>query len=96
MLYALVAHDKADGFEARTAARPDHLKHLEALGDTLVLAGPYLDEQGRMTGSIMVVEAETQAEAEALFAKDPFMVQGVFERYDIRPWKLSINKTAGR
>lgn len=95
MLYALVANDRPNGVQARLDARPDHLKHLDALGDKLVIAGPFLDEAGNMTGSIVVIEAESLSEAETLFGRDPFVQRGVFESYTIRPWRLTINKTRG-
>jgi uncharacterized protein YciI len=91
VLFALIANDKPDG--KRMDVRPDHLAYLETLGDKLVLAGPFLDAQGNMNGSFVVLETETQAEAESLFAKDPFMLRGVFESIEIRPWKIGVNKT---
>ena len=96
MLYALVADDKPDGLADRLANRPEHLAHLESLGDKLILAGPFLDQSGEANGSIVIIEAENQAEAETLFRKDPFVVKGVFNAYQIRPWKLTINKLANR
>lgn len=94
MLYALVADDKPNGLADRLAIRPEHLKHLDSLGDKLILAGPFTDQNGDSNGSIVVIEAASQAEAEALFKKDPFVVQDLFISYQIRPWKLTINNTA--
>jgi uncharacterized protein YciI len=95
MLYALIAEDTDDP-QKRLDARQDHLKHLESLGDRLVFGGPFLDENGGMVGSLMVIEADDQQQAEAFYAQDPFMQRGVFATYTIRPWKLTINKAAGR
>lgn len=95
MLYALIADDGPDPAK-RLEARPDHLAHLDTLGERLVFAGPFLDAEGGMTGSLMVIEAESQAEAEALFAQDPYMARGVFSGHVIRPWKLVVNRAAGR
>lgn len=96
MLYAIIAYDKPDGVAHRNAVRPTHLEHLDALGDRLVLAGPFLNENGEGVGSFMVIEADSQEEAEAEFAKDPFIKEGVFASWQVRPWRLSINKTQGR
>lgn len=93
MLFAIVAYDKPNGLAHRMEVRPDHLAHLDTLGDKLVLAGPFLDAKGDMNGSFMVIEAESQAEAEAVFAKDPFVARGVFGSIEIRPWKIGINRT---
>lgn len=94
MLYAIVAYDKPNGLAHRMEVRPDHLAHLDTLGDKLVLAGPFLDAKGDMNGSFMVIEAESQADAEAVFARDPFVSRGVFGQIEIRPWKIGINRTS--
>ena len=93
MLYAIVAYDKPNGLAHRMEVRPDHLAHLDTLGDKLVLAGPFLDANGDMNGSFMVIEAESQADAETVFARDPFVSRGVFGQIEIRPWKIGINRT---
>jgi uncharacterized protein YciI len=93
LLYALVAYDKPNGLKRRMEARPDHLKHLEALGDQLALAGAFLDEQGGMVGSIVLIEAESQEEAEATFRRDPYVTQDVFDSMTIKPFRIAINKT---
>ncbi|GHA23624.1 hypothetical protein GCM10007989_18890 [Devosia pacifica] len=95
MFYALIADDTDDP-QKRMDARSDHLKHLDVLGDRLVLAGPFITENGAMTGSFMVIEADSQAEAEAIYAEDPYVKSGVFANYTVRPFKLTINKSAGR
>jgi uncharacterized protein YciI len=46
-----------------------------------------------MNGSFMVIEADSQADAEAAFARDPFVSRGVFGQIEIRPWKIGINRT---
>lgn len=93
MQYAIVAYDKPNGFAHRMEVRPDHLAHLETLGDTLVMAGPFLDANGDMNGSFMIIEAASQEEAEATFARDPFVSRGVFGSMEIRPFRIGVNNT---
>lgn len=93
MLYAIVAYDKPNGLAHRMEVRPDHLKHLDSLGDQLVIAGPFLDAKGDMVGSFMVIEAASQEDAEATFRRDPFVARGVFDSITVKPWKLGINNT---
>ena len=95
-LYSIIARDKAGGLEHRQAVRPEHLKHLDSLGEKLVLAGPFQTEDAKATGSFMVIEADNLDAAKALFGKDPFIKQGVFASYEISRWALTINKSAGR
>ena len=93
MHYAIVAYDKPNGLAHRMEVRPDHLKHLDSLGDRLLLAGPFLDDKGDMVGSFMVIEAQSQKDAEQTFARDPFVARGVFDSITIKPWNLGINNT---
>jgi len=93
LLFALIAHDKPNGLAKRQAVRPDHLKHLETLGDRVVMAGPFLDDKGDMTGTFMVIEAESYDDARSAYDRDPYILNGVFDSITIKPWKLTINKT---
>jgi uncharacterized protein YciI len=89
----LIAHDKPGHLSTRQAVRPEHLKHLESLGDRLILAGPFLDDNGDMTGSIVVIEAESYAAAKADFDRDPFTLAGLFDSVTIKRWHLGINNS---
>lgn len=95
-LYAIIAKDRPNGLAQRLAVRPEHLKHLDSLGERLVLAGPFQDEEGKPTGSLVVIEAADLAAATADFEKDPFIREGLFGSYEITRWGFSINKAAGR
>jgi uncharacterized protein len=95
VLFVVVAEDHENGLEHRLAVRPSHLKHLETLGEKLVLAGPFLDADEKPCGSLMVIDAADQAEAEALVKEDPFVKQGVFKTYRVRRWNWGINNPSG-
>ena len=93
MQFALVAHDRPNSVARRLEMRPEHLKHLDSLGDTLKLAGPFLDDAGEMIGTIMVIEAQSLEEAREMFNRDPFVRENLFDQVTIKPWRLGINKT---
>ena len=65
--------------------RPAHRVYLTSLFDAgkLVCGGPFLDDWG----AIIVYEAESKAAAEELIRADPFHTNGIFVRWDVRPWK---------
>ena len=46
------------------------------------LAGPFLDK----SGSLIVLEADSLAEAWALVARDPYVTEGVFNRVEVKPF----------
>ncbi|WIJ25516.1 YciI family protein [Devosia sp. RR2S18] len=94
MLYAMIAKDRPGTTEQRTAVRPVHLDHLHSLGDKMVLAGAMLDGNGVPEGSLMVIEAESLQAATATFEADPFVKEGIFASYEIKPWRIAINNMA--
>ena len=93
MLFALVALDRPNSVERRMAIRPEHLKHLDALGEQLILAGPFLNDKEEGVGSIVIIEADTLEEAREMFNRDPFVRENLFDQVTIKPWRLGINKT---
>lgn len=94
MLYAMIAKDAPGALQTRLDTRPVHLEHLNSLGKKLVFAGALLNAEEQPEGSIVVFEAETLAEAEALAAADPFVPAGVFASYEVKRWRIAINNTA--
>jgi len=95
MLYAIIARDVGDSLERRMAARPAHLQRLTALQDDgrLVLAGPHpaidTDTPGEagFTGSLIVAEFASLAEAMAWADADPYVLAGVFAEVEVKPFK---------
>lgn len=82
-LYALIARDPSP--ERRQRARPAHLEHMNRLDEAgrLRHGGPLLDGGGNAAGSLILLEAQSLADAKATFARDPYLVDDVFERYEI-------------
>jgi uncharacterized protein YciI len=66
------------------AVRPVHRQYLTDLlrRGQLAAAGPFTDG----SGALIVYEAASAEEAEKLLQGDPFCQQGVFLRWQLRPW----------
>jgi uncharacterized protein len=90
MLFALICTDKPGSAELRTNTRPDHVAYLNSLGDKMKLAGPFLDDAGNAMGSLVVVEAESRSDAEAMAASDPYKKAGLFASVEIRAWRWTL------
>ena len=88
-LYAIICKDKPGALETRLATRPVHLDYLNS-SKILKAAGALLDDDGTPIGSIIVVEADDKAAAQAQADNDPFTLAGVFESVEIHPWRLAI------
>jgi uncharacterized protein YciI len=95
MLYAIIAQDAPDTLAQRLAARPDHVARLVALKDLgrLVLAGPHpaidSDDPGEagFTGSLVVAEFDSLADAQAWADADPYIAAGVYAQVTVKPYK---------
>lgn len=90
MLYAIICTDKPGALETRLANRDAHLAHIRSADGAISQAGPFLDAEGAMCGSLLIMEAESRAEVEAWAAADPYAAAGLFESVEIRPWKRVI------
>jgi uncharacterized protein len=93
MLYAMIAKDAPDALRKRLDTRPVHLEHLNGLGKKLVFAGALLNTDEQPEGSIVVFQAETLEEAQAMADADPFVAAGVFASYEVKRWRVAINTT---
>lgn len=54
------------------------------------MAGPFLDETGAMTGSLIVLTVASLDEARAWAAADPYAKAGLFQSVAICEWKKVI------
>ncbi|THD85685.1 YciI family protein [Aliigemmobacter aestuarii] len=86
MRVALICIDKPDSLSIRQENRPAHLEHIRESG-IVEMAGPFLSPAGEMTGSLVILNVETLADAEAWAKADPYAKAGLFASVDIREWK---------
>lgn len=83
-----------DGSAIRAATREAHLAFLGSHPGVVKVGGPFLDETGAMTGSMLVVDLEDMAAAQAFHEADPYKAAGLFETASIRPWKATVGGLA--
>lgn len=95
MLFIVSGWDHEDGLAHRLEVRPRHRAHYEALGDDLVLSGPYLNEGGDPIGSMIVIRRDSQAAAEAYAAADPFVTERVFSSLTVSRWDWFMKRPDG-
>ena len=85
-LFVMTGLDKPDALEIRKATRPAHLDWIDALGDRVKLAGPFIDESGSPVGSMIMIDADDIENARSLFAEDPYTLAGLWADQTIRPF----------
>ncbi|KKO45714.1 hypothetical protein WG68_08325 [Arsukibacterium ikkense] len=95
MFYMIYSEDAANSLENRLATRPAHVARLQALNEAgrLILAGPLpaidSNEPGGagFTGSLVVAEFNSLADAQAWADSDPYLAAGVYVKSTVKPFK---------
>ena len=87
MLYVIHCFDKQDHLQVRMENRPAHVDYLKSFADQLYAAGPTLDTEENMNGSVVILDLESRTAAEAFAANDPYAKAGLFEKVIIQLWK---------
>ncbi len=84
-MYVFIGYDAPNGQELRKIHRETHLKKLGDLAKAgkIALAGPFTDG----SGSLIVYNASTRTEVELIAKTDPYVMERVFERYEIKPFE---------
>ncbi|MFC9353473.1 YciI family protein [Arthrobacter sp. NPDC057013] len=72
----------------RDEHRPRHVEFLQELFDdgTLVKSGPF--GPGEEPGALLIIEADSKADAEKLMDQDPFYRNSLVEQRSIRQWNV--------
>jgi len=89
MYVSLIARDKPGALEIRKANRAEHLAYIDSTG-IVAQAGPLLDDNEQMVGSLVILDVETMADAENWAANDPYAKAGLFSDVELVRWKKVI------
>ena len=93
MTFLLIGRDgnDEDALARRMAAREEHLKSATALREQgkLLHAMAMLDDDGKMTASVMLFELESREELDALLKNEPYVTGKVWQEIEIKPCKLA-------
>ncbi|NPA72839.1 MAG: YciI family protein [Gammaproteobacteria bacterium] len=95
MLYSIFAYDVPNSLPLRAKARPAHIARLKELyeGNRLIIAGPNpaIDSlepgEAGFSGSLIVADFPSLADAERWAELDPYVEAGVYEKVHVKPFK---------
>jgi uncharacterized protein YciI len=94
--FAVWARDRANALEARLKVRERHRERLRegAPGLRVVHGGPTLSGEGRMAGTLLVVEAVDIEAVRAFVAQDPYVAAGVYDlsTLEIVAWQWGLGR----
>ena len=87
MRYVITCVDKPNHQTVRMENRPTHVAYLESHLDNMLCAGPTLDSSGTPSGSVLILNFDSLADAESWAKQDPYAKAGLFESVTITAWK---------
>jgi len=87
VLFVALCLDKPDSVDLRMATRTAHLAFLEENAARVKLGGPFLDQNDKPVGSMLILDCADANAARALLAEDPYAKAGLFASVEVKPWK---------
>jgi len=90
MQFVITAYDGEGMLPKRMEVRPRHLEGMERMRAHVVCAGGLLDEEGKMKGSVLIMEFENRAELDAYLAQEPYVVEHVWEKIVVEKMNVVI------
>ncbi len=96
--FAWIGYDGPDGLALRKLHRDEHVAGLEALDreGRIIHAGPILGATGDPIGSVVLFEAESLDAARCIAKKDPYVVRGIFARYELYETRVTLPKVKSK
>ena len=91
MLFVVHAYDYTDpeALDRRMAVRGHHLEGAKVLksNGNFIMGGALLDPDGKMIGSMMVVDFEEESQMNQWLQNDPYVTGKVWEKIDVKPFR---------
>ena len=83
MQFIITAHDGENMLDRRMAVRPRHLEGMAKLGKHIILAGGLLDDEGKMKGSVLILDFEDRSALDDYLKNEPYVVEHVWEKIEV-------------
>ena len=90
MQFVIRAYDGEGMLDKRMEVRPRHFEGMEKMKEHTLCAGGMLDEDGKMIGSLLVMEFQTREELNEYLANEPYVVENVWERIEVERMNVVI------
>lgn len=91
--YLIIANDGTDAEapERRVKARPAHFETAKQLkaNKNFVIGGAILDDNGKMIGSMMVVEFENEDKLLLWMQNEPYINGNVWQHIEVKPFRVA-------
>ena len=94
MQFVIKAYDGEGMLDKRMEVRPCHFEGMEIMKEHILCAGGMLDKDGKMIGSLLVMEFEKREQLDEYLANEPYVVEHVWERIEVEHINLTFYSAA--
>ena len=92
MQFIITARDGENMLAKRMEVRPRHLENMERMKEHIICAGGLLDGEGKMAGSVLILDFASRGELDAYLAEEPYVKEGVWRQVDVQKMNVVIVK----
>ena len=90
MQIIITAYDGQNMLEKRMEVRPRHLQNLATIKGKILCAGGLLDEEGKMKGSVMVIDFDNRESLDEYLKSEPYIKEKVWEKVTVESMNVVV------
>ena len=90
MQYIIKAYDGEGMLDKRMEIRPRHLEGIERIKEHVICAGGLLDDEGKLKGSVLIMEYESREQLDEYLANEPYVQENVWQKIEVERMNVVI------
>ena len=90
MQFIIKAYDGEGMLGKRMEVRPRHLEGIERIKEHVICAGGLLDDEGKMKGSVLIMEHENREQLDEYLANEPYVQENVWQKIEVERMNVVI------
>lgn len=90
MQYIITAYDGVNMLEKRMEIRPRHLQNISQVKGKVLCAGGLLDEEGKMKGSVLVMEFDSRELLDEYLKSEPYIAEKIWDKVTVEPMNVVV------
>ena len=83
MQFIVKAYDGEGILGKRIEVRPRHLEGIDRIKEHVICAGGLLDDEGKMKGSVLIMEYENREQLDEYLANEPYIQENVWQKIEV-------------
>ena len=90
MQFIIKAYDGDGMLAKRMEVRPRHLEGIERIKEHVICTGGLLDDEGKMMGSVLIMEYEIREQLDEYLANEPYVQENVWQKIEVERMNVVI------